>query len=429
MKSKLPFLSRTAITVAAYTVLFAGNATCQSDDRPLQLGVTGSTSDEPTKNPTHILASTEMQQLILEIAEEPRSRAYVEERIAEEFFTLEDMVNVGLLRLEDDRYWIDFNLLLVQDQRDILDISEELGRDLAASVFEQRAAFEALANARRHPSGIHNYLFYIVVGCFALDWDGLVFTREMGYRSEAHRTIDGNSFTPWAKEKGVTVSLEGLYWGSHNEYESDVTFTTFGDHHALPRFALPDLWWNSRSDFSRYSEYEAGQEAARRLASTYPDGPWHDIGEVVLALHESDRTSAELAAQTGIEAGKVEAILELLEIAEYVERTDDKFASRVLVLTQDDRDMVRAMVSRTRDIVAEWHEVNYASVRDRLSHLTPIRSGVPFEMVYTEVWHFVFAVANRTLAERGFFSDPYAEDRTFKGFLPAVWAAGLSEGF
>ena len=123
------------------------------------------------------------------------------------------------------------------------------------------------------------------------------------------------------------------------------------------------------------------------------------------------------------------AIMDLLEIAEYVERLENRFASRVLVLTQDDRDMVRAMVSRTRDIVAEWHETNYALVRDRLLHLTPIRSGVPFEMVYTEVWHFVFAVANRTLVEQGFFADPYAEERRYKGFLPAVWAAGLSEGF
>jgi DNA-binding MarR family transcriptional regulator len=137
----------------------------------------------------------------------------------------------------------------------------------------------------------------------------------------------------------------------------------------------------------------------------------------------------ELAAETGIEAGNVAAILDLLEIAEYVGRREDRFASRVLVLTEEDRDMVRTMVSRTRDIVAEWHEANYDSVRDRLSHLTPIRSGVPFEMVYTEVWHFVFAVANRSLAERGFFADPYAEERTYKGFLPAVWAAGLSEGF
>jgi DNA-binding MarR family transcriptional regulator len=429
MKSKLPFVSRTAIAVAACAILVALNAACQSDDPPLQLGVTGSTSDEPTKNPTHILASTDVQRLILEIAEEPRSKTYIDARITDEFFTLEDMVNVGLLREEQGRYWIDFNLLRVDDQRAILDISEELGRDLAGSILEQRAEFEALAAERSRPSHDTADLFYLVVGCFALDWDGLVFTREMGYRARAHRTIDGHSFTPWAKEKGVAVSLEGLYWGSHNEYKSEVTFTTFGDHHALPRFGLPDLWWNSGADFSRYSANQAGQDAARRLASAYPNGPWDDIGKVMLALGEKDKTPDELAAETGIDAGKMEAVLDLLEIAEYVEQVDDAFANRVLVLTEDDSDMVRAMLSRTRDIVAEWHEVNYDSVRDRLAHLTPIESGVPFEMVYTEVWHFVFAVANRTLAEEGFFADPYGEERTYKGFLPAVWAAGLSEGF
>ena len=97
----------------------------------------------------------------------------------------------------------------------------------------------------------------------------------------------------------------------------------------------------------------------------------------------------------------------------------------MIVLTEDDKEMVDAMVSRTRDIMAEWHETHYDSVRERLSHLTPIKCGVPFGRVYTEIWHFVFAVANRTLVEEGFFANPYAEDRSHKGFLPAAWAPSL----
>ncbi len=89
--------------------------------------------------------------------------------------------------------------------------------------------------------------------------------------------------------------------------------------------------------------------------------------------------------------------------------------------------MVRAMLAEGRDIMAAWHEENYESIRSQLSHLTPMQNGVPFERVYTEVWHFVFGIANRILAERGFFADPYAEGRTFKGFIPAIWANGLDE--
>lgn len=117
MKPKLQLLSRTAATLATYTALFAAGAPCQSEERPLQLGVTGSTPGERTKDPTRILAPTDMQQLILKIAEELRTRAYVAARIADEFFTLEDVANVGLLREEQGLNWIDFNLLLVEDHR------------------------------------------------------------------------------------------------------------------------------------------------------------------------------------------------------------------------------------------------------------------------------------------------------------------------
>lgn len=61
-----------------------------------------------------------------------------------------------------------------------------------------------------------------------------------------------------------------------------------------------------------------------------------------------------------------------------------------------------------------------------MADLTPVRNGVPFERVYTEVWHFIFGIANRTLAEEGLFADPYADERRHQGFLPFVWSSDLT---
>ena len=77
--------------------------------------------------------------------------------------------------------------------------------------------------------------------------------------------------------------------------------------------------------------------------------------------------------------------------------------------------------------MAAWHEANYARIRQALSDLTPIRNGVPFERVYTEIWHFVFGFANRTLVQEGFFANPYAESRRYQGFIPVVWDARLAK--
>ena len=98
----------------------------------------------------------------------------------------------------------------------------------------------------------------------------------------------------------------------------------------------------------------------------------------------------------------------------------------MLVLRPEDAEPVAAMVAMGHEIMVDWHEANYAGIRQALSDLTPIRNGVPFERVYTEIWHFVFGFANRTLVEEGLFADPYAESRRYRGFLPVVWDAGLA---
>lgn len=417
------------VLVAATVLALSVGATVlgQSDEPPLQVGVTGSAPTAQRKNPTYVLASAEVQRLILEIAENPRERDYVEAALGERDFTLEDMVDVGLLRREGDRYRIDFNLLLVEDHQAIVEAAELLGRDLAHAFLARRSRFEEIAEDHGWPRVDWPRLFYVVLGCFSLDWDGLDLTRERGWRAGAQRTLDGRSFTPWAKERGAETSLRGLYWGSHNQPRSVVTFTTFGDHHSLPRFGLPDLLWNRRDGFQVFADVPEGRRLAEGVFSGSPGDELDDVGSVMLALREVDLGAHELAARTGIEVDRLEGLLSLLELMGYVVRSDGVVRGSATVLGPQDADLVREMLAEGREIMAAWHEANYAGLRDRLSDLTPGRNGVPFERVYTEVWHYVFAIANRTLVERGFFADPYAEGRRFKGFLPAVWANGLDE--
>ena len=85
--------------------------------------------------------------------------------------------------------------------------------------------------------------------------------------------------------------------------------------------------------------------------------------------------------------------------------------------------MVDAIRALGREIMIRWHEENYDGIREALSDLTPGRNDVPFERVYTEIWHFAFGIANRTLVEAGLFADSYAADRRYRGFHPAIWAS------
>jgi hypothetical protein len=394
---------------------------------PLSVGVTGSSPAEPSRNPVHILRSVETQNLVLAIAERPHSRAEIEAAISGQGFTVDDMVAVGLLRPEADEYWMDFNLLRVQDQLQILALSEDLGRDLAAEFLERRDELEAAAKRHAQPGEFSAEFLFLVLGCFSLDWDGLDLTEERGWRLGAQRTIDGHEFTPWAKERGAEISLRGLYWGSHTDVAGETKLTTFGDHYSLPRFGLPDLLWLNSTSFRGLEGLAEEKRAASLMLAAYEQDVKGDIALVMMELGREALSAVALAERTTIDEGKLGLILAFLEAAEYVERNNGSWQAKVLVLRPEDAEPVASTMALGREIMIEWHEAKYAGIRQALSDLTPIRNGVPFEQVYTEIWHFVFGFANRTLVEEGLFADPYSESRRYQGFLPVVWNAGLAE--
>jgi hypothetical protein len=421
---------RCTLAISVLVLLLSGEdvTSADVDGKPLlKVGVTGSLPAEPSQSPTEILRSAEIQALVLAIAERPHTRAEIEAAISGQNFSVEDMVAVGLLRSEGGTYWIDFNLLRVQDQLQILALSEELGRNLAAELLERRNELDAIAKRHEQPGDFSAEFLFLVLGCFSLDWDGLALTEERGWRLGAQRAIDGHEFTPWAKERGAEISLRELYWGSHNDMVGDTTLTTFGDHHSLPRFGLPDLFWLNSTSFRGLEGLAEEKRTAAQLLAAYEQDVKGDIVQVMMELGRQAMSAEALAKRTTIEDDKIARILNFLEAAEYVERTGGSWESKVLVLRPEDAEPVAAMVALGREIMVGWHEANYARIRQALSDLTPIRNGVPFERVYTEIWHFVFGFANRTLVEEGLFANPYEESRRYRGFLPVVWDATLAE--
>ena len=409
-------------------VLAGGSPGSATEGGLLQVGVTGQAPSEPARNPTAMLRSETAQKLMLDLSERPHSRVEIDAALGDQPFTVDDMVAVGLLRQQDGKYWIDFNLLRVEDQLRILEVSERFGRQLARAVLEHRNELERIAQGHAQPGhDLSAEFLYFVLGCFSLDWDGLDLTQEKRWRLGAQREIDGQTFTPWAKEKGAEISLRGFYWGSHNDEVEGIKLTTFGDHHSLPRFALPDLFWRNTTSFRGYDELPDATQIANRMFAVYEPDIAADVGRVMMELGSQSQKVETLSAATGIDPPKLEPVLAFLQAAEYIEPAGDAWQAKALVLRAEDAERVAAMVDLGREIMLGWHEEHYESVRDSLSDLTPLRNGVPFERVYTEIWHFVFGFANRILVEEGLFADPYDEGRRYPGFLPLVWDASLGE--
>jgi hypothetical protein len=109
-----------------------------------------------------------------------------------------------------------------------------------------------------------------------------------------------------------------------------------------------------------------------------------------------------------------------LDKAGYVRQQNGRYAAAIPVLDANDRAMTDSIVGLSAQIMSAWLDTNYDSIRGELKGTTPLRYGVPYPQVFTQVWHYIFGATNRALVHAGLFADPYAGGR-YQGFAPVVW--------
>lgn len=411
-----------AVTALALTICMAGGSVWA--ESLLSTGVTGTVRSSGKQNPTYVLGPLQVQQLLLEIAEEPQDRDRAAAALEGCEIGVDDLLALRLLRQEGSKLIINFNFLTQRDQAEILRVSAKHAEKLAEGFLDRRAEIEALLEGRTLATVPTSDFAYILIGCFSLDWDGLAFTDDPRYRTAATHRVGEDIYTPWAKEKGDAVPLKGLFWGSHNHYMEHVTVTTFGDHHALPRLGFPDFAWYLRFDEERLPGDNETKRLITRLARSFLRQVYGSVGDVMLNLAAGPRSAKQLGDATAIDERTLSDLMKLLEAVDYISPHENGYQAEIPVLVDADSEMVRELLTLGRKIIREWHEEYYDVLAADLGHISPVKYGVPYSVVYTEVWHYVFALANVELIEAGLMSDPYDEERRFKGFIPAVWRPG-----
>jgi hypothetical protein len=118
----------------------------------------------------------------------------------------------------------------------------------------------------------------------------------------------------------------------------------------------------------------------------------------------------------------------LLIAVGYLREANDHLSAGVPVLRKNDKAMSDAMLELSRSIMAEWLHQNYPSMRKDLSGLSPMQNGLPFSLMFSEVWHYTFGFAAKSLAESGFYSNPRAPGSRYEGYMPLVWASSILKG-
>jgi hypothetical protein len=413
------------LSFAAMSLLLLGSNS-PAEEKLLSYGITGLMKTAPGQ-PGYFdtMKHREVQQLLLDVAAMPRSADYVDAALKPSRVARPDLEKLGLIRLRGESYVLSFTLITKQDIRQVRTVADKYAQSLAAALLQRRGDIEKLLQQYAVSGADSQAVCFIILGCFALDWDGLELTAAKGYRTEASTQRGAAPYIPWAEEKN-DLSLQGIYWGSHNDdFDSEITFTSFGDHYSMPRYAFPDLVWSLAGRAGDDPTPKSLKLGVREMTRASLAGTGRQVGRMMLALRDGPKTASELAKAAAMPQEQAQKILALLKELQYVAGADGRYHAIIPVLAQRDLPMVRQIRRIASDVMEQWLATNYSHIKDDLREITPLRSGVPYATAFTQIWHYLFASANRQLVQAGLFADPYAATRKYKGNIPAVWHTAL----
>ncbi len=338
-----------------------------------------------------------VRQLIFDMENGPLSMERARERLKEAHVNVEDLLRVKLVSERDDRLFIGFNYFNAADMKAIDRVGALHVPSLVRAYLKHQRAFDRIFRTYSASTVPSKKLAFVLIAGFSLNWDGLRTTQELGYRKPLLVQGEGWRYSFWAAENVPDRSIKEFYWGSSTfpagkynfpEKPADYAFSSFGD------------------PFS-------GFERARDLAA------------LLFALRASPEREARLAESIR-EPAKISAYLSLLKQIQYIEQgKDERYHLLIPVLDRTDKKLVDQSLALSRQIFSNWLKTNYGKMREDLGTLTAEKQGVPFESLFTQIWHEWFGLATRQLVDAGFMSDPHSKDANYKGSLPTLWRLSL----
>jgi hypothetical protein len=394
----------------------------------ISTGVTCSINASGLDDPQYVLAFLPVQRLMMQAAHYPLSKADIDKAVQGTPVTLDRLLQLELLRKEEDTYRLNYLLLTTEDQQTMYRVCAGYGKSLAEAFRSHRAEFDQIFS--HYPTaGLRPQLMFGLIAGAALNWGGLDVTTELGYRVQPPRHANGSVYFVHSAEVGAHLDFKGLYLDSETAPGSKMSFSTFGDGVSSPRLqGLPDVFDGIESAMN---DWKNSPEVYAALRSEYISlflTAIEDAGQVMYAVANGTDTDAALAAVLTMPEERRKAIVGLLVAIGYVREADHRYSVGVPVITPGDKPLVDATLKLSREIMRDWLQRNYPAMKDELSGLSPMRNGVPFSLVFSEVWHYEFGFATKSLSESGFYLNPRAQGNRYEGYVPLVWASSLLKG-
>lgn len=423
MRIHLVWLLSTALWLSGSGTAQTGNAAGSPSQPVLSTGVTGSVRASGLDDPQYVLSFVPVQRLMLDAARHPLAQPEIDKALAGTPVSRQDLLRLELLRQEKDGYRLNYLLLTAEDQQTMFRVSARYGQSLADAFRAHQKEFDEIF--RRYPdASLRPQLMFALIAGTALNWEGLNLTTELGYRIQPPRHPNGDVYFVHSAERGAHLDFTGLYLDSETAPGTKMSFSTFGD--GSPRLqGLPDVFEGVESATGDWQKMPELYAALQSEYVTYVVLALEEAGQVMSAVADGTDTDAALAKALPFPEDRLQASLRLLTAIGYLRLQDHHYVAGVPVLTERDKPLVEATLKLSRAIMTEWLRRNYAPMKDELAGLSPMRNGVPFSLAFSEVWHYEFGFATKSLAESGFYADPHAPGSRYEGYVPLVWASSL----
>lgn len=391
----------------------------------ISTGVTGSINTSGLDDPQYVLSFVPVQRLMLDAAQRPLTKEEIQRAVQGTPVTLDHLLRLELLRKDQDTYRLNYLLLTVQDQETMYRVSAHYGQSLADAFRAHKAEFDTIFN--RYPNAaLRPQLMFGLIAGAALNWGGLDLTTELGYRVQQPRHADGGVYLVHSAEGGAQLDFTGLYLDSETAPGPKMSFSTFGDGVSMPRLlGLPDVFDGLESAMEDWRKLPDVYAALRSEYVALLLLAIDDAGQAMNAVADGMDTDEGLAKTLPLPEGRRKAILRLLMAIGYLREVDHRYLVGVPVLTERDKPLVEATLKLSREIMKDWLERSYPSMKNDFSGLSPMRNRLPFSLAFSEVWHYEFGFATKSLAESGFYANPRAQGSRYEGYVPLVWASSV----
>ena len=359
----------------------------------MQVYICGSAGPWDEYNPLYVARQGRVLDVMYLLAERPMSVEELASELEASRAEVEEAVRalrrIDAVREEGGRLRANFVVLLKEDVIAISEAAKGLAEELARDVARLWPKLEEVLSGVKCAAQVGvGKVAFAVVGAYALDIMGLEILRERKLAVCETPKPGGRRYTLYAREvfSGYKTLISGLYWGCHWSVMSGYGFYSFGDASGARR-AIPDV--SLSRELLRAHDWEVEAELRAQAA------------RVLLRVLERGAVSKSSLAASQLEARLVDA---LTSMGYLVGGCCLRLSSPAFSVADNAR--VSEALRLLRPVVGEHVARGRGALSRELAGITPLRQGLPIELMYTELWHWVFGRANRLLAEWGYFHNP-----------------------